>query len=363
MARVHVMSDVSLTDDGPDGAFSHKGLDYPLGHWAPSPERPYEVAPGVRWLRMPLPISLDHINLWLLDDRDENGPGTAIVDTGLNVPLCRDVWAALLPSIRVTRVIATHFHPDHIGLAGWLTERTGAPLWMTRTEYLLARTLQLDMRDVPPPEALAFALDAGWPEASVNLMQSRGWRLFAKATTPLPSGYRRMEDGERINIGGRVWQVVVGRGHSPEHACLLSEDGDLMISGDQVLPRISSNVSVSSIEPMGDPLGEWLASIERLKDLPDRLLVLPAHNAPFHGLHQRLDQLADEHRDRLEALHAFCASPRTIHECFPILFKRPIDDSVISAATGETLAHLRRLEVEGRVRRARHGTALRFGSV
>jgi len=358
------MSDQSLTDHSvPGERYTHRGLDYPLGQWAPPADRPHEVAPGVRWLRMPLPFSLDHINLWLLDDRDENGPGTAIVDTGLNAPVCRDVWQAILPGLHITRVIVTHFHPDHVGLAGWLCEKTGAPLDMARTEYLYARNLQLDARETPPAEAIALALDAGWPAAAIAKLQAQKWRMFASATAPLPGRYHRLCDGDQLSIGGRNWRIVVGRGHAPEHVCLVDEAGQVMIAGDQVLPRISSNVSLPLMEPMADPLGDWLDSIEQFRALPEDLLVLPSHGHPFHGLHERLAQLAQGHAERLDALRTFCATPKTAYECFPVLFSRAVDDSMISLATGEALAHLRRLEVQGLMRRERYGTALWFTAV
>jgi glyoxylase-like metal-dependent hydrolase (beta-lactamase superfamily II) len=357
------MSDISLSDHGPETTWSHGGLDYPMGRWTPPFGKPHEVAPGVRWLRMPLPLTLDHINLWLLDDSDRHGPGTAIVDTGMNAPVCQEVWQSLLPSIRVTRVIGTHFHPDHIGLAGWLSERTGAPLWMTRAEYLTGRAMQLDARDTPPPEAIAFALDAAWPEDAIDRMRKRGWRFFSTAMTPMPFAYQRISDGDRLDIGGRVWRVVVGSGHSPEHACLVCEDDHLMISGDQVLPMISSNVSIHAAEPLADPLGDWLSSIERFKDLPGDMLVLPSHNIPFHGLHERLDQLENGHLEQLRRLHDFCSEPRTVHECLPFLFRRPIGPSLIPLASGEALAHLRRLELDGRVFRKRDGTAWKFRAI
>jgi len=354
------MSDESLT--GP-ALQSHGGLDYPLGKWTPPPGEPHEIAPGVRWLRMGLPFVLDHINLWLLDDHDAQGPGTTIVDTGICAPACTAIWEGLLPGLRVTRIIGTHFHPDHVGLAGWLSRRTGASLWMTRGEYLMARMVQLDARDTPPPEAVEFAVEAGWSTEAIDRLQRRGWRHYASAASPLPARYHRMTDGQKIMIGDRCWQVVVGSGHSPEHACLVSDDGSLMISGDQVLPRITPNVSVPMMEPLGDPLGDWLASIERLRRLPDTPLVLPSHGLPFHGLHARLDQLAQGHHQQLEALHDFCATPRQVIDCFPVLFRRPIDETLIGMATGEALAHLRRLEMAGRMRRERQDGVLRFTSI
>ena len=338
--------DVSLTDAGE--AYSHKGLTYPLGRRGPGEGELIALADGVGWARLPMPGSLKHINVWALDD----GEDVALVDTGIDLPPSRAGWEALfggpLAGRRVTRVICTHFHPDHIGLAGWLTERFDAPLWMTRDEWLFARMLTSDVRDAPPREALAYWRAAGWSEERIAAESAKGWGRFASLVTPVPVSFVRMQDGDVLRIGAREWRVVVGSGHCPEHACLVDQDGGLMIAGDQVLPRITSNVSLSLSEPEADPLGDWLASIEKLKTLPSDLLVLPSHGEPFTGLHARLDALAHGHRDRLDALHAHLTEPRRAVDCFPVLFGRAIDDSLIGLATGEALAHLRHLEVEGR---------------
>jgi glyoxylase-like metal-dependent hydrolase (beta-lactamase superfamily II) len=251
----------------------------------------------------------------------------------------------------VTRILVTHFHPDHIGLAGWLAERFGIALWMTRGEWLFARMLTADIRDTPPREALAYWRAAGWSEEKIAENAKKGWGRFASVVSPVPASYVRIQDGDTVRIGARDWRVVVGNGHSPEHACLVDEAGGLIIAGDQVLPRITSNVSLSLSEPQGDPLGDWLDSIEKLKKLPDSLLVLPSHGEPFTGLHARLDALDAGHRDRLDALHRHLAEPRRAVDCFSVLFGRAIDDRLIDLATGEALAHLRRLEVEGRAER------------
>ncbi|HEX2764607.1 MAG TPA: MBL fold metallo-hydrolase [Allosphingosinicella sp.] len=346
--------DVSLTPD--DEAYSHKGLTYPLGRRGPAEGELVALAPGVGWARLPIPGSLRHINVWILDD----GEGVAIVDTGLAIEPCRWAWDALfagpLAGRSVTRVIVTHFHPDHIGLAGWLVARFGAPLWMTRGEWLFARMLASDVRDSPPAEAAAFWRAAGWEEDRIEAEAAKGWGRFAAVVEPIPVSYVRIEDGDVIPVGARRWRVVIGSGHCPEHACLVDDEGGLMIAGDQVLPRITSNVSLSLSEPQADPLGEWLASIEKLKGLPDTLLVLPSHGEPFTGLHARLDALAHGHRDRLDALHARLDEPRRAVDCFGTLFAREIQDNMLGLATGEALAHLRRLEVEGRaVRTSRDG--------
>lgn len=341
----------------PDGTsssepYSHKGLTYPLGRRGPGTGETIALAPGIGWARLPVPGSLKHINIWLLDDDSEVEGGVAIVDTGLDIAVIRAAWEALLAGPLagrvVTRVICTHFHPDHIGLAGWLAERFGVRLWMTRDEWLFARMLTADVRDAPPAEALAYWRAAGWDEAMIAAEAEKGWGRFSSVVSPVPVEFVRMRDGDTIRIGARDWKIVVGTGHSPEHACLVDEAGGVMISGDQVLPRITSNVSLSLSEPESDPLGDWLCSITHLKTLPDSFLVLPSHGEPFTGLHARLDALARGHRMQLDALHAHLAEPRRAVDCFGPLFARQVDVGVFGLATGEALAHLRRLEVEGR---------------
>jgi glyoxylase-like metal-dependent hydrolase (beta-lactamase superfamily II) len=314
------------------------------------------LADGVGWLRLPVPGSLNHINIWILED----GDGVAIVDTGLAIDAAREAWEAIfegpLAGRKVTRVLCTHFHPDHIGLAGWLTERFGVRLWMTRGEWLFARMLTADARPAPPAEAIAYWRAVDWSEARIAAESEKGWGRFATFVSPVPVGYVRIQDDDRIAVGARTWRIVVGSGHSPEHACLVDDAGKLIISGDQVLPRITSNVSLGLSEPEADPLGEWLASIEKLKGLPDDLLVLPSHGEPFTGLHARLDALAGGHLGRLDALHAHLSEPRRVPDCFTILFGRKIEDDSFGLAAGEAMAHLRRLEVEGRaIREVRDG--------
>ena len=337
---------MSLADAGE--AYSHRGLTYPLGRSAPEPGETITIAEGLIWARLPVPGALKHINIWLLDD----GDGVAVIDTGLDIPDCRAGWEALLSGPLagrlITRVIVTHFHPDHLGLAGWLIERFGVSLWMSREEWLFARMLTSDIRDVPPPEAFAYWRGAGWSEERISAEAQKGWGRFAAVVSPIPLSFVRIKDGDTIRIGSRDWRIVVGSGHSPEHACLVDDAGGIMIAGDQVLPRITSNVSLSLSEPEGDPLGDWLASIEKLKGLSDELFILPSHGDPFTGLHARLDALASGHSERLDALHAHLGTPRRAVDCFSILFGRKFDDSLMGLATGETIAHLRRLDVEGR---------------
>ncbi len=351
------MSDASLTAPTPvpeAGAATRtpedrRGLHYPFGRWVPEHGTLFEVAPGVHWTRMPLPFGIDHINLWVLDAGSD---GWAIVDTRVNMPRTRGYWEALfagpMAGKPVSRVIVTHYHPDHLGLAGWLCERWNVPLEIARTEYLLARTLTLDVRDAPPPEAVDFSIRAGWPDEAVDTMRAKPWGNFHRIVYPLPAGFKRIRDKDVLTIGARRWRVVTGRGHAPEHSCLVSDDG-IMISGDQVLPRITSNVSVYPTEPFADPLGDWLDSIETLRGIDPAVLVLPAHNEPFTGLHTRLDQLRDDHVDKLAKLTALCATPRTAFESFSTLFRKPIGESDYGIATGEAVAHLHWLEERGKV--------------
>jgi glyoxylase-like metal-dependent hydrolase (beta-lactamase superfamily II) len=335
----------------PDESFiatSHKGLTYPFGGAEPAPGEVMAVGPGVRWVRLQVPGPLKHINCWLIDDEG----GVVLVDTGMNLPATREAWKALsqgpMSGMRVTQVIGTHFHPDHIGLAGWMCDHHDAPLVMTRGEWLTAKLLVADARDAVPDQVTAIRIGAGWSEEQITESAKSGWSGFRRIVTPMPMGFRRIRDGDTVTIGGVDWRIVTGSGHSPEHACLLNERDGLFLSGDQVLPRISSNISLGVTEPDSDPLGEWLDSIAKLKQLPPDLLVLPGHGDPFYGLHARLDALDREHRERLDELETFLAEPRRVVDCFSRLFRRAIGQDMLGMATGEAMSHLRRLEVEGR---------------
>lgn len=340
--------DASLVHDESYLATSHKGLTYPFGDHAPGQGEVTRIAEGISWARIPMPGSLGHINSWLLEDEG----GVAAVDTGIQLRECSDAWKALfsgaLSDTPLTRIICTHLHPDHIGLAGWLAKRFGTNIWMTRGEWLTARMLIADARDEVPEEAIIHQRGAGWEESWIDETRAKGWGRFGRMVFPMPVSYRRIAEGEILELGGHRWRVVVGSGHSPEHACLLNERSGVLVSGDQVLPRISSNVSSNITEPQADPLGEWLASIDRLLGLPADLLVCPAHGEPFRGLHVRLAALRDEHLSRLDALAAHLAAPRRAIDCFGQLFNRPIGADHRDLATGEALAHLRRLERDGR---------------
>ncbi|KZX60465.1 MBL fold metallo-hydrolase [Halioglobus sp. HI00S01] len=341
-----------------DSAESYRGLRYPYGRKPElTPGEPAAVAPGVYWVRFPMPMSLDHINIWLLED----GEGWTVVDTCLDIGTSRQIWENLftdfLANKPITRVICTHMHPDHVGLAGWLCERFGCELWMSREEFLMCRAMAADTGRPAPDVALRFYHAAGWDEEALEHYKQK-FGNFGRAIYTLPDSFHRLTDRETITIGDHYWQVIVGRGHSPEHVALYCPGLKLLISGDQVLPRISPNVSVYPTEPAGDPLKEWLRTQAIIRDiLPDDLLVLPAHEAPFHGLYVRLSQIIETHKHDLVKLFNFLDKPLRAVDCFPALFRREINAGNISLATGETIAHLNCLLGRHRITRTRdeHG--------
>jgi len=231
-------------------------------------------------------------------------------------------------------------HPDHVGMAGWLTRRFDCQLWMSRLEYVTCRMLAADTGRVPPTDALRFYRAAGWDEAAIEDYKAR-FGGFGKHIYALPDSFRRMTEGSEIEIGSRMWRAVIGRGHSPEHVCLHCPELSLMISGDQVLPRITSNVSVFPTEPDADPLDDWLTSIADIaRQVPDDVLVLPSHNEPFRGLHARLGQLRDGHEEGLGRLREALRQPKRAIDVFDVLFHRTVGLNLLSFATGEALAHL-----------------------
>jgi glyoxylase-like metal-dependent hydrolase (beta-lactamase superfamily II) len=323
-------------------------LKYPFPD-IPAAGEALSVADGVYWIRMPLPFGIDHINLWLLAD----GDGWTIVDSGIRSAKLQEIWEGLFSGVMagqpVKRLICTHHHPDHFGLAGWICERQNTMLWMARAEYFTGRSAVLDCQKLPPPEVMAYFRRAGIDaEGLAEIEESRYDQLQQILIRP-PSAYRRLRDEEELTIGGRLWRVVSGRGHSPEHICLLCEELGVLISGDQVLPRISSNVSVGPTEPFANPLADWMTSLLRFKELADDLLILPAHNEPFYGLHARLDELTEGHKVRLERIEALCGEPITAAGIVPKLFRRKLEGMDFKLGLGECLAHLHYLVEAGQV--------------
>ena len=327
-------------------------LSYPLGA-VPETGQVLDVAPGVRWLRLPLPFKLDHINVWLLRD----GAGWALVDTGFFTNTTREVWHSVfehhLDGAPLTRILVTHLHPDHVGCAGWLARKFDIELWMTRDEYLLCRVLVADTGRPAPREGVRFYSNAGFETEALD-RYTEHFGSFGRVVAPLPEAYHRLRNGMTLQIGEHTWEVVIGRGHSPEHACLLCRELNLLIAGDQVLPTISSNVSVYPTEPAANPLRFWFESLEKLKQvLPADILVLPAHGKPFTGAHARLEQLTKEHEEGLDGLRVLCREPKRAVDVFPALFKSRISDHNLIMATGEAISHLNYLVERGEMTVAR----------
>lgn len=344
-------------------------LEYPH-QIAPEHGTTLELAPGIRWLQMPMGGSLNHINLYLLED----AAGWTVVDTGLATQEVTALWHRIfeqqLGGKPVVRVICTHMHPDHIGQAGMICDHFRAPLAMSEREYFHARTFansnhmgswhadRFYHRHGMPDETYA-QLKAGWDHRR-RQREAGGDEADAYAVPPLPPSYERLEDGDTISIGERDWRVVVGAGHSPEHVCLYCRASGIMLSGDQILPVITSNVSVHVTEPEANPLKQWMESHDRFLEFPDDTLVLPAHNLPFRGLRRRLRALIEHHDDRMLLLEEQCTEPRLAADLLPALFSRKLDPFQTMMGLGECIAHLhllmhqsrleRRLDADGRYR-------------
>lgn len=317
-------------------------LDYPHGDVRPELAEAIQVAPGIEWVSMPLPFSLKFINLWLIDD----GDSWTIVDTGMPLKETRSAWKALLdtrvtPEKPLKRVMVTHMHPDHVGCAGWLCYKYGAELWMSRLEYTTCRMLVSDTGREAPQAGIDFYRRAGWNDAQIDNYKER-FGGFGRGVSQMPDSFRRLADGDTLQMAGETWQVVMGNGHSPEHSCLYCPALNVVISGDQLLPRISSNVSVHPTEPEADPLLDWMMSCEKLlAHLPEDVLVLPAHNEPFRGAHARLRHLIDGHETALSRLKGrMQKGPLTVMDTFTSLFGRAIKTDEVGMASGEAIAHL-----------------------
>jgi len=311
-----------------------------------------EVAPGIQWLKLALPFRLDHVNVYLVED----GPGCAVVDTGIGDDATQAIWEALLAgplrSRPITRIIATHCHPDHVGMAGWLCERTGAPLLMSQTEYLTGLVIHLDPKGLDAEPYRSFYLGQGLDADVTASLLTLGHR-YLRMVTGLPRTFRRLIAGETLRLGTRDFEVLSGGGHSPEQVMLHCADDRLLLCADQVLARISPNISVQAMDPQGDPLGIFLRSLADLKRrVPDDTLVLPGHNLPFVGLHPRVDELAAHHAARCDAIFEACGErSRTAAELVPVVFRRPIDDPhQMAFAFSEALAHVNLMLREGRLR-------------
>lgn len=335
----------------PDDAPSHGKIHTP---WDMPPEHGHaiEVVTGVLWIRLPLPMALDHVNIYALDE----GDSWTIVDTGVrskrSIALWEDILAGPLKGKPVSRVILTHHHPDHIGMAGWLMDRFGSELVMTRTSYLMARMLILDVEEVPTPQAVTFWTRAGMAPDIIEARKKERPYNFGDICAPIPVGYTRVKQGDTFAAGGRIWDVHIGNGHAPEHLTLWSRDDHLVIAGDQIISSISPNIGVYPTEPEADPVSDWLEACDRLKTLArEDHLVLSGHKLPFTGLPTRMRQLIDNHHGALKRLKDHLSEPKTAADCFGPLFKRKIDSGTYGLALVEAVAHLNHLHQAGQITR------------
>lgn len=321
-----------------------------------------EITPDVKWLRSPLPMSLDHINCYLLRDTEKDGvQGWCVVDAGMNGDAARQQWLDViegqLPGERISRVIATHHHPDHVGLVGWLCDQFQVPLFMTEGEYfhtVAFNAFNSVSREQPYWEEQQYFDRTGISEADRKVLLAN--QDYNHLVSPVPSSFHRLRDGMRVKIGCHQWQVITTRGHAPEHLCLYCAEQGILISGDQVLPGITSNVSVSPTQPDDNPLRDWIDAHETVRQrVPDTVLVLPAHQMPFYGLHQRLTAVVDHHRERLDALVDLMSPPKTAQQLTKELFKRELEAFQNFLAVGEVVAHLHYLLEQGLIRRELRG--------
>ena len=336
-------------------------LTYPWGEAKPITGELMTLIPGVHWLRMPLPFALNHINLWLLDDAHEGRPSWTVVDAGVATPEIREAWQTLwkgpLADHPLSRMLVTHMHPDHVGNAQWLIDQfsaTDSParLWMSAGDHFASQLACISTTGYGGPKAAEFFMSHGLNQPdNVDKVRARSG-YFSSLVPEVPYAYRRLTDNMALTIGDRSWRCIAGYGHSPEHMALFNEQDGVLISGDMLLPTISTNVSVVDLEPEGDSLGLFLASIERMTALPADTLALPSHGLPFRGIHARIKQLQDHHSDRLEDVLTACkARPSSAADMLPVLFKRPLDIHQTTFAMGESIAHLNYLWHRGQLHR------------
>lgn len=311
-----------------------------------------EIAEGVMWLRLPLPMKLDHVNIYILDD----GDGWTLIDTGIKTRKVMGMWKHLIDNILsgkpIKRVIATHHHPDHIGLHGWFVENYGAEYLSTQVAYLTARMLTLDAQEAYLDSQIDFYRRAGMRSDLFEARKSERPFNFSDIVHPIPIGFKKISEGNKIEMGGRTWDIRVDHGHAPDHATFWSCDDCLVLSGDQIIPSISSNIGVYPTEPDSNPLKEWMASCDRLKEFSnDDNLALPGHKLPFVGIPLRLKQLLENHSGALDRLRLDLKTPKTAGEVMPAIFKRNIEDGEYSLGLVEALAHCNYLWHAGEVTR------------
>ena len=348
--------------DPADLMAGEKALRFPLGTTLPALGQALEVAPGMWWLRMALPFALDHINLWLLADTEETPSGVrqgwTVVDCGVTNDSTQAAWrqvmAGPMQGLPILRVVVTHMHPDHMGLAHWLCEEFNAPLWMSATEYQAALLASTGASNFGGLSTQKFFADHGWNDPADQQQIKDRVSYYAKMVPSVPEAYHRLMHDRALQIGGRTWRCISGWGHSPEHMALYCDEAKVLISGDMVLPKISTNVSVYAQEPEANSLALFMQSLQRFDALPADTLVLPSHGRPFVGLHTRTAQLMKHHEDRMDEVLAACTEQAgSAHDMLKVIFKRPLDFHQTTFAIGESVAHLHALWFAGKMSRAK----------
>ena len=317
----------------------------------PSNGEPMRVADDLYLLRLPLPFALDHVNVWLL----EGDSGWTIIDSGLGTDQCLDIWEkildGLLKSKPVEKLILTHYHPDHVGLSGDLVQRTGACVFMSRTEWLTANMLFHDTRGEMNSGMLRLFHQHGLPDNCFDQMKKTK-NIFASRCSSLPLSYQRLKHGDVIEIAGSDWQCRQGQGHSPEHIALFNKDRKILIAGDHILPKITPNIPMPVQETSANPIAAYINSLNTYRDIDDDVLVLPSHRLPFRGIRIRIDQLITHHYQRLDHLFEACDKPVNVYQVLPVLFKRKLDLNQMKFAMLEALSHMVFLEQAGRLRKS-----------
>ena len=339
---------------------AHPLPSHPWGDTIPTPGTLMTLRPGIHWVRMPLPFALNHINLWALDD-NLDGPGWTVVDAGISSDTLHGHWQQLwqgpLAGQPLQRMLVTHMHPDHLGSAQWLINQFSAPqrparLWMSLGDHFGAMVAHASTTGYGGPRAAEFFRTHGLTNPD-DLDKIRG-RIdyYARLVPEIPTSYHRLMEGSTLRIGARTWRCIAGFGHSPEHMALVCDEDHTLISGDMLLPKITTNVSVLDLEPEADSLGLYLKSIDRFLALPADTLALPSHGLPFTGIHDRVHALHAHHQERLEDVMAACRKgPQSAADLLPVLFRRPLDLHQTTFAMGESIAHLNHLWLQDRLRR------------
>jgi glyoxylase-like metal-dependent hydrolase (beta-lactamase superfamily II) len=315
------------------------------------------IMPGIEWICMPLPFALNHINLWLLAEE----AGYATIDTGIATPEVREAWNTILADRKLTRAIVTHLHPDHVGMARWLEQEKGAPLWMSQGDYLTATLINAGISPFSTTDLINFFIRHGLSQALVSAFEKRG-NQYKNGVPSLPNSYRQLFPDDVLRIGPHDWRTIVGYGHAAEHMSLYCDELHVLISGDMLLPRISTNISVHPANPYGNALKLFLDSIDRFLELPPDTLVLPSHGRPFRGLHGRVAQLHAHHAERCEIVLKTCQGKAlNAAEIIPALFDREFSDPHQTMfAMGEAIAHLNYLVHAGKMQRLENPEFIRF---